>query len=205
MRSSERRWVGSQPHAVTQPEARTVACSQGKRVPGSWSRAQKPRQEGRHQRRTKPACGDGAAGPPPPAAREGPLATRGWWRRQRNWKPGARDPRGGTRGGPGQCCAAAARREERDVSGPSQPSQRSRGSPWPVGCRHGQSPQGLGSGLPRELPMGPRAACGAVWALGRPGERGRCLQGFPSGLRRLLHRLHEEAPAWGCPGAGRSL
>lgn len=74
--------MGSQPLMVTQPEARTVAWSQGRQVPGSWSRAQKPRQDGQGQRRAEPACGDGAARPPPPAAKEGPLATWGWWWRR---------------------------------------------------------------------------------------------------------------------------
>lgn len=65
--------------------------------------------------------------------------------------------------------------------------------------------EGLGSGLPRELPAGPRATGRPVCDSGRRAKHGRCLQGFPSGLRRLLHRLHEEAPVWGCPGADRSL
>lgn len=74
--------MGSQPRVVTQPEARTVAWSQGKWVPGSWSQVQKPRWEGQGQQRAEPAYGDEAAGLPPPAAKEGPLATWGWrWRR----------------------------------------------------------------------------------------------------------------------------
>lgn len=165
MRSSERRWVGSQPHAVTQPEARTVACSQGKRVPGSWSRAQKPRQEGRHQRRTKPACGDGAAGPPPPAAREGPLATRGWRQRQHNWKPGARDPRGG----PGEGQASAALRQQggkRETSpGPLSQAGEAEGPPGLWAADTGRVPEAWARDSPGSCPWDhePRAGQSGLW------------------------------------------
>lgn len=52
--------------------------------------------------------------------------------------------------------------------------------------------------------LGPR---GSFLAGTRSRKRamGRCLQGFPSGLRRLLHRLHKEVPVWGCPGADQPL
>lgn len=33
----------------------------------------------------------------------------------------------------------------------------------------------------------------------------KCLRGFPNGLKRLLHHLHKEVPAWGCSDAGQTL
>lgn len=82
------------------------------------------------------------------------------------------------------------------------------GARWPAGCRHGLRPQGGGLGLwtTQRLPAGPESSARGTNhdRVGRA-KLGRCLQGFPSGLRRLLHRWPEELPVWGCPGAALSL
>lgn len=82
------------------------------------------------------------------------------------------------------------------------------GARWPAGCRHGLRPQGGGLGLwtTQRLPVGPESSARGTNhdRVGRA-KLGRCLQGFPSGLRRLLHRWPEELPVWGCPGAALSL
>lgn len=79
--------------------------------------------------------------------------------------------------------------------------------------------QGLGAGLQAgRAPLGGGLRLWVwLWALGPAGRvrgrpqlwagrrAGQCLRGFPGGRRRLLHRWHKEAPAWGCPGAGQPL
>lgn len=64
----------------------------------------------------------------------------------------------------------------------------------------GAEPGGTGLWTPQGALQGHVSVHGS----GQGKARG-CLQGFPSGLRRLLHRLHKEVPVWGCPGAAQPL
>lgn len=79
---------------------------------------------------------------------------------------------------------------------------------WPVSQGWEDSGSGHGLWLLGELPprdMQPQVCAAGLRSSGPAGEAGRCLQGFLSGLRRLLHRLHKELPVWGCPGADQPL
>lgn len=110
-----------------------------------------------------------------------------------------REPRGGS--------ATLARKEGGPSVWPSQPSRGSRA--WARGCRQGGHPWVEGSGCGCGSGLWGRP-CARPRVRGRPqlwaGRRaGQCLRGFPGGRRRLLHRWHKEAPAWGCPGAGQPL
>lgn len=79
---------------------------------------------------------------------------------------------------------------------------------WSLSQGWEDSGSGHGLWLLGELPhrdMRPQVCAAGLCSSGSAGEAGRCLQGFLSGLRRLLHRLHKEVPVWGCPGADQPL
>lgn len=73
---------------------------------------------------------------------------------------------------------------------------------------HAGKPRAPGSGGQEQTSRRAQGRAGgcAVDMGSRPvGGAGRCLQGSLRALRRLLHHLHKEVPAWGCPGADRPL